>query len=76
MEVTKLAINDVGISCPTSASKLAEPIPPTPGVSHGRTTVLDPEVSRQHGRRAADGASTNFAEALVFGKIAGHTAVS
>ena len=34
--VTKLGIRAVGISWPTSARKLAVPMPPTPGVSHGR----------------------------------------
>src|SRR5207248_1618481 len=40
VEVTKLASNEVGTSCPTSARKLAEPIPLTPGVSHGRRPTL------------------------------------
>ena len=39
VEVTKLGSSDVGTSCPMSARKLAVPIPPTPGVSHGRRST-------------------------------------
>ena len=44
VEVRKLGKRAVGISCPASASRLARPMPRTPGVNHGRPFVAGSPV--------------------------------